>query len=248
MEAAIRICEYARCARFLLLLRCLNGSIFNYFFAKHYRDTWLVTEAAVLILAIVWRNMGNKAHVASKGAIGVLMKRFIRHSTRDSEEDLKCIEALMNAMASLMLYKSNQEQLFVMGGLEELMRIGKKMTSRRLLKVIATVLVAVVPSPEDILRLHIEYSKPPVERANAVSLLKRVKLNVYGEMPSAPDWLEMAIAYLSMDDETLEMQNRWEKQEFVPNTIFFKQKTIDIVPELNQAQFVPVKGLIFSIY
>lgn len=223
VEAAIRICEYAR-------------------------ETWLVTEAATLLLAIVWGNMGNKARVASKGAIKVLLKRFIRHSTRDTDMDLKCIEMLMNVMASLMLYKSNQEQLFVLGGLEELMRIGKKMTSRRLLKVIATVLVSVVPSPEDILRLHIEYSKPPVERVNAVSLLKRVKLNVYGELPSAPEWLEMAIAFLSMDDETLEIQDRWDKLEFVEKTVFFKEKTIAVKPEVNHEQFVAVKGLIFSVY
>ena len=168
----------------------------------YHRETWLVTEAATLLLAIVWGNMGNKARVASKGAIRVLMKRFIRHSTRDTENDLKCIEVLMNVMASLMIYKSNQEQLFVMGGLEELMRIGvplmlsfcfhriyelilsqigKKLTSRRLLKVIGTVLVAVIPSPEEILRLHTEYSKPPIEKVNAVALLKRVKLQVFGE-------------------------------------------------------------------
>ena len=76
----------------------------------------------------------------------------------------------------------------------------------------------------------------------------------------------MAIAYLSMDDESkcyiliavcvfnqiflsaLELQERWEKQEFVEKIVFFKEKTIDIQPEVNHEQFVAVKGLIFSIY
>ena len=53
-----------------------------------------------------------QARVASKGAIAVLLKRLIRHSTRDTEDDLQCIEMVCNALASLMLYKSNQEQLF----------------------------------------------------------------------------------------------------------------------------------------
>ena len=54
----------------------------------------------------------RQARVASKGATVVLLKRLIRHFTRDTEDDLLCMEMLCNALASLMLYKSNQEQLF----------------------------------------------------------------------------------------------------------------------------------------
>lgn len=55
VEAAIRICEYAR-------YHC-DFRLFSTALIFRTRDTWLVTEAAVLILAIVWGNMGNKVRI-----------------------------------------------------------------------------------------------------------------------------------------------------------------------------------------
>ena len=46
----------------------------------------------------------------------------------------------------------------------------------------------------------------------------------------------------------LERQPRWEKNEFVDKIVFFKEKSVEIAPEVHQENFVPMKGLIFSVF
>ena len=54
--------------------------------------TLVVGEAAMLLLATMWKNLGNKILVAGKNAIPVLVKRIISHSEISDEENMDCLE------------------------------------------------------------------------------------------------------------------------------------------------------------
>eukprot|EP01041_Mallomonas_annulata_P006107 gene6107-12360_t len=82
-------------------------------------DPLVVADAANFLLAVVWRNIANKARIGSVGAIPVLMKRLIRHSARSSndnsneenEVNMLCVERVCAALASLLMYHPNHERI-----------------------------------------------------------------------------------------------------------------------------------------
>ena len=92
-----------------------------------------------------------------------------------------------------------------------------------------TVVVAMVPPPEELLRLHKDDAKALVEKIQAVIVLKKgaemnrfhvfhhwhlilrfhvyvcvAKFGAYEDIQSVPEWLERAIQYLSLTDSALE--------------------------------------------
>lgn len=75
------------------------------------RDPALIGKSANFLLAIVWKNVANKAKVAAKGACVSLLKRIIRHAHEESDEYLRCIENMSLALSSLLLFPSNFEKI-----------------------------------------------------------------------------------------------------------------------------------------
>jgi hypothetical protein len=101
--------------------------------------------------------------------------------------------------------------------------------SDRLLRALVTVVVAMVPPPEELLRLHKDDAKALVEKIQAVIVLKKgaemsrfhvfqhwhlilrfhvyvcvAKFGAYEDIQSVPEWLERAIQYLSLTDSALQ--------------------------------------------
>eukprot|EP01034_Spumella_vulgaris_P024855 gene24855-31244_t len=166
----------------------------------HAREVYLVTAAANFILACCWKNVINKARVANKGACVTLVKRIIRHAPVQSPDNVCCTEKLCLALSSVLLYNANHERMLVIGGLEEMVRLGKVLSDPLLLRALSKVIVAMVPSPDDLLRLHKDGSKYPVEKLNALPVLKKAKFKGFAHMPIAPEWLEKSLSILTMND------------------------------------------------
>ena len=72
----------------------------------------MVAEAANLIYALSWKNLGNKALLASRGCCEALFNSMISLENAKSDDELFCYEKLGYALSSLMIYFTNQERLF----------------------------------------------------------------------------------------------------------------------------------------
>jgi len=228
VEAAVRICDRAR-------------------------DTFLVTEVANFFLACVWNCTINKARVASRGGCAALVKRIKKHAmASSSEEDIRCTEKLCLALSSILLYSASHERMFVIGGLDEIVGLCRQLHEPRILQGLAKIVVAMTPPPEELLRLHKDDSKAPVERLDALTVLKKAKFGGYSDMQTVPEWLEKAILYLSMTDTSLralsEQEQRWLKVEFVAKSEFCKELVVEVHPDATVQDNKDFRGLIFSIY
>lgn len=71
----------------------------------------MAAEAANCLLAMTWKNTGNKVRTASKGAVVILLKRVIRYATSEEEDCVRCFERAAFALSSILLFKSNHELL-----------------------------------------------------------------------------------------------------------------------------------------
>jgi hypothetical protein len=71
------------------------------------------------------------------------------------------------------------------GGIQEINRLCKRAVSRRVLAVASTILVTLIPSPEEIKRLHEDFSTIPVEAHNVLAALKRTQLFAFGHLPKS---------------------------------------------------------------
>lgn len=208
----------------------------------------VAAAACVLIHAIGWNNTGNKARTKAKGATNSLLKRVVRHALSELEAEVDCMEKASLALASLMIFRSNHDSLVSCGGLQECARLCAKNVGRRLLSAVSTVLVTMIPSPEELRRNHINCSAVPVEDCNILPILKRVQLYGFGHLAVPPEWLAKAIGVMSMDDEALGHQDKWVKSEYVEKLTFFEELETGVTPEVDFNSFPAAKGLIFSLY
>ena len=79
-----------------------------------------------------------------------------------------------------------------------------------------------VPSPEIILKNHMEECEIPVEKAQCHPCLKKIKLANFGH-GAAPEWLEKAVRFLVLSDFELSNEPHWEKQEYDDKLVNFKE-------------------------
>lgn len=56
---------------------------------EHAKEPYVVGEASMLLLAMMWNNIGNKARVNSAGGCQVFIKRIIRHCPLHDEDNLQ---------------------------------------------------------------------------------------------------------------------------------------------------------------
>lgn len=198
----------------------------------------------------MWNHMSNKGRLAAEGACPALVKRIIRYHTASEgeEEVIQCVEMCCAALASMLLDKSSHVKIIDIGGVDEMARIARRVSTPRVLAAVAMVLVAMVPSPDDILRLHDECSIIPVERAKVLPVLKKIRVVGFGHLPSPPEWLEKAVVYMNMTDEALKLQSPWYKDEFVSNMVFYEEFTTDLVPEATLLEDRDLRGFLFSLY
>jgi len=75
------------------------------------RSSILIAEAANLMNAIAWGNTGNKSMLAARGCCETLMEILMKYGSKDDPDDVICFERAGAALASLMLYITNQEKL-----------------------------------------------------------------------------------------------------------------------------------------
>lgn len=94
---------------------------------------------------------GMQARIANKGGCTALVKRLIRHSTAEGPEQVACTEKLCLALSSILLYATNHERMLVIGGLQEVVRIGKVVNDPILLRALCKIIVTMVPSPDELL-------------------------------------------------------------------------------------------------
>lgn len=217
---------------------------------EHARHNFVARSAASFLFALMCNNTANKAKVASKGACSALTKRIIRLglSTSHDEESIACIEALTVALASMLLFKSNHDKMTDIGALDELVRICRKSSVARVVAAISAVIVAMVPSPDELFRYHDEEYGVPVEKAQALSVLKKARIVGFGHLVSPPEWLEKAVAILCMTDEALKRQPVWLKKEFEDKRITYEEFSSEIYPDTDVMASIDFNGLIFSIY
>ena len=214
----------------------------------HARHASVAAAACLLIHAIGWNNTGNKARTKAKGATKSLLRRLVKHAHSEVDAELDCMEKAAVALASLMIFRSNHESLLSIGGLEECAKLCSRNVGKRLLSAVSTVLVTMVPSPEELRRHHIDSNAVPVEQCNVLPILKRVQLYGFGHLSKPPEWLSKAIGILSMDDEALGYEEKWMKKEYVEKLTFFQELETMVLPEVDFNSFPAAKGLIFSLY
>ena len=136
--------------------------------------------------------------MVSGGGCSVLLKRIIRHAPLEDEPNVQCLEKCCMALASLLIFRSNHEKFYgsmisilrsrpypflEIGGIQEINRLCKRAVSRRVLAVACTILVTLIPSPDETKRLHEDFSTIPVEAHNVLASLKRTQLFAFGHLP-----------------------------------------------------------------
>ena len=136
--------------------------------------------------------------LASQGCCEILLHTLLNISDESGHDDLVCFGKLAAALASLMLYFSNQERLLRIKAIEKLVKLAKKTNEPEKLRPLSMILVSLVPSPDEILRCHNEEAVVPVERGQVLSALKKVRLLAF--MGEVPVWLDLAIKYLTLTD------------------------------------------------
>ena len=211
----------------------------------------VVGEAAMLLLAIMWSNKGNKILCAGKNCIPKLLDRIVYHSQfqeDEDEDDLDALEKCCAALATCLLYTSNHERFLVAKGLPRLVEIVKKSQSQRVVAAVIQSIVCLVPSPDNILRWHEEEYPVPIEKVGGLAVLKKAKFVGFGHLPQSPEWLTKGITYLSMTDDGLALQEPWIKQEFVDKLVYCKEFNTKIVPDIDVTTNENFRGLLFSVY
>jgi hypothetical protein len=110
-----------------------------------------------------------------------LLNRINTYAFCEDDESVRCVEVCSQALASILIYKSNVS--FVAGqGVVDIAHILRKVSYRPVLAAVCTVLVTIVPSPDDMWRIHEDFAKAEVEKVNPVPILKKALLYGYGHM------------------------------------------------------------------
>ena len=224
VEAAIRICDLAK-------------------------EPYVVAQAATLLNAIMWNNTSNKIRIASFRNIGIiLIKRLIHHCKFTDEDNLHCVERICIATSTFLLFPSNYELLVPCKGMDEVSNLIKKHNNPRIMAGLAQIVCTIVPSPDDLLRYHLEEYICEADRLQVLPLLKKCRLNGFGHLPEIPDWLERSIKYMSLADEGLALEAPWTKKEYVDMKFSFQEFVTEVHPDSDVMNDLDLRGLIFSLY
>jgi hypothetical protein len=215
---------------------------------QHGREPRVVKAAAALLAVLLHNNTGNKARCAAGGAIGVILKQIIEYSKFKDDAHIECFEALCAAMASMMLYTTNHEKMRNLNGLPEMAKICKKSGQKRIVAAVAQVIVALTPSPDALYRYHIDEISVDIETYDGAAVLKKARIFAFGDDVGAPEWLELALLFLSMTDAELKLQMPWNKDEFVDKYTWFREFSTVVRQDSEISRFNGSKGLLFSIY
>ena len=216
---------------------------------KNARESRVVTAAANLIAAILYKNTGNKARVAAQKGIHILFERFKKHSQFKDDDNLLCFEKICVCLSSLMLYHSNHEILRDLHGIPQMVDLCKKSNQPRVVAAVSMILTAVIPSPDTLYRLHVDDLLHDTEKFDVMAVLKKGRVFGFGEHDGgAPEWLELALLYLGMIDDELKSQPPWVKQEYGDSQSFYREYDTTIRADSNVGRFKGSRGLIFSIY
>ena len=150
---------------------------------KHAGAPFVVSEAATLILAMIWNNIGCKARCNGCGSVAVLVDRILKHSQFSDDSNLTCVEKCCEALSSQLLIIQAQERFLKVNGLEELIKICRKSNEQRVVAALSKVIVCMVPSPDELLRFHNDDYPVPVEQLKALAVLKKAKFVGFGHLP-----------------------------------------------------------------
>ena len=218
--------------------------------AEHSNLPVIVAECGSFFYALSWNNIGNKTVLAANGCVEVLFHVLLRYAKDNSESAVKAFVKSGNALASLLLYQTNHERLYRINkatGLAKLVKIAKQTDNSEKLIALGKIIVMLTPSPEIILKNHIEECEIPVEREGCQPCLKKIKISGYGH-GKAPEWLEKAMKYLVQTDFELSQEPHWEKNEYDDKLVNFKELWTDIHPDADIFEDVKVGSLLMSVY
>ena len=218
--------------------------------AQHSNQPVIIAECGNFFYALSWNNLGNKTVLAARGCVEVLYHTLIRLAKDNSEAGIIAFVKSGNALASLLLYQTNHERLFRMNkatGLQKLVNIAKRTDNSDKLIALGKIIVMLIPSPEIILKNHIEECEIPVEIAGCQPCLKKIKLAGYGH-GKAPEWLEKGMKYLVQTDFELSQEPKWVKHEYDEKIVNFKELWTDIHPDADIFEDVKVGSLLLSIF
>lgn len=157
METAIRICQHAAAP-------------------------FVVAEAAVLILAMIWSNIGNKARCNGCGSVAVLVARILKHCQIADEPNLSCMEKCCEALSSQLLAVQAQERFLKINALEDMIKVCRQSSEQRVVAALSQIIVCLVPSPDELLRMHEDDYPVPVEKQKALPVLKKAKFIGFGHL------------------------------------------------------------------
>ena len=135
------------------------------------------------------------------------------------------------------------------GGLDELVRIGKMNSDQRLLAAIGPIMITLMPSPEELKKFHDDEYVHHIERVPMQPVLKKVRLHGFGHLADSPAWLDLGISIFDMTDEDLARHPHWNKEEYVDKVICYQEFHTAIFPDTGLNNFNPdTQGLLFSVY
>ncbi len=211
-------------------------------------DLLVVGEAAMLLVAVMWKNRGNKILVTGKGAVPVLLDRISAHWEIIDEANVDCLEKCCAALACCLLYKTNLERFYVASGLERCVEICKKSSVQRVVSAVSQILICNVPCPKDLLRWHEEEFTVPAEKHQVLFVLKKAKFTGFGHLPDPPEWLQKGVVTLSMSDAALKTQDAWIKEEFIDRMAYCKEFNTEIKADVDTMKNRNFHGLLFSVY
>jgi hypothetical protein len=88
-----------------------------------------------------------------------------------------------------------------MRGLMELVTVAKTYADQRILAAVSTMIIVVMPSPEELKKFRDDEFVHPVDQVELLPVLKKIRLNGYGHLAVVPEWMDTAIALLTLSDD-----------------------------------------------
>lgn len=212
-------------------------------------DLKLVEKAGSLLLVISLNNTANKSKIAAKGTVEMIIKRLRKHwNETNNELAVRVVERLSLVLSSLLLYKTNFEKMMEINALDDVVKILQNSNEQRIIAAVSMIVATMVPSPDELYRFHEEEFIAPVEKVNALSVLKKARIFGFSHLSSPPAWLDMAVKILNMADPALKRQEPWIKEEYCTNQICFEEFCTPVFPDVSVMEDVTYRGLLFSLY
>jgi len=83
----------------------------------------------------------------------------------------------------------------------ELVKVAKAYSDQRLLAAVSTMIIVVMPSPEELKKYRDDEFVHPVDQVELLPVLKKIRLNGYGHLAVVPEWMDTAISLLTLTDD-----------------------------------------------